>query len=302
MAQKKKVEGRSQSNMLEGVTPEELRTIALNAEGTFFQENVRKVFEKSGFKLHAIEYGVSAGSAETKYRESRLDLWFRCQLEGCVFNILVECKKADPKLKEWIFFRSPDDHPNLFVVDCARRNQAGKWQLQRFNTAYSNFYAFSGKELKGEWTKNGSDSWKTATARIDDACDQVAIALRSISMQYEKMTDLIPTFGGMPHFLIPVVVTNANLLTCELSAESIDRSEVNVSEVLFDKRENLIIRHPMAPHMQMRLWSSSEELSKNFVFIGGYLDTFISHFLNAPAAVQALCKEIAREYKPMLKQ
>lgn len=279
------------------------RMHALNADGIFFQERVSKIFKDSNLSYHTSEYGVSTENhlGSSLYRESRLDLWFRYSTNSCLFNILAECKKADPLLKEWIFIKDNDFHTNLLRVDYCRRGKNSSWSSGRFQAIFECNYALSGKELKGNWDKKGKADWKTATTRIDEACDQISIANYSIRYEYVKMSEATPTTGGSPHFLIPIIVTNASLFLCELNqSKESHQSEIELNEASFKQINSVVIRHPLSPHLRAPMHAYEDELSKEYVSGTGYRDILIVNPEYAVSEVQKICEAVSKEFKKNL--
>src|SRR5262245_36823232 len=84
----------------------ESRTHALNAEGVFFQQRVAAEFRRIGWTLAAQEYPVAfpRGTGPLPGKEGRLDLLVRNSRQITHIWLAVECKKADRKYKEWVFF------------------------------------------------------------------------------------------------------------------------------------------------------------------------------------------------------
>jgi len=84
------------------------RTKTLNMDGLVFQNLTRESLIDKYVLIHE-EFPVSFPPPKPGQmsRESKLDLWMRNPKESNPeINFLIECKKADPKLKEWIFFPS----------------------------------------------------------------------------------------------------------------------------------------------------------------------------------------------------
>lgn len=275
------------------------RLRALNANGVLFQERVRVIMEGSGYAFHAAEYGVDTGrpKAGGLYRESKLDLWFRRPIDGSVFNILIECKKADPSLKEWFFFPSTNSSP-IFVSDLIRRGANHRWGKARFTTEFATVYAFAGKELKGTWKQKDLDAWKSSSERIDKACDQVTIATESIGERLADQRDMGPQASGRSHFIIPVIATSARLGVCELQGtfyESID-AEISEGEVSFREVDSLVLRYAVSSHLQPALVLKKDELSENFVKATGYLDILICNYQSVASTVEKLCTAISKQF------
>lgn len=278
------------------------RLHALNVDGILFQERVRTQLANSGLQFHSTEFGVDTGPSRAGgiHRESKLDLWFRTQEQGGVFEILVECKKADQKLKEWIFFSDHFLVPN-FRAEIAVRGQNSTWKTARLNVPFNARYAFAGRELKGEWEDQRSQdpktSWKTSSDRIEKACDQIAIATNSIRLRLSQNKDPFPTHGGTPHFILPIVVTSARIFYCSLKLEDSVKAEIAASEVHFEEVPSVVIRHPLASHLQPDLMVYQDEQSKDYIESVGYSDILVCSTVSAASEIKNLVSSVSASKK-----
>ena len=304
MSKNKKNNTQSQGTSSITLDENDYRLHALNADGILFQERVRALLEDAGLSFHASEYGVDTGKPRVGgiHRESKLDLWFRLKQPGCIFEILVECKKADPKLKEWIFL-SKHNSQNIYKAENVVRDNKSIWRRNILNVGYIGFFAFAGRELKGEWKKTKGESWKTSSERIEKACDQISIACNSIALRLQDSKDHQPTSGGMPHFVVPVIVTSASLKGCDIGKNFLQSSdsEISKAEVNFSSLNALVIQHALSSHLQRDLLVYQDELSQQYVQASGYIEVLICSPESAGSEIIGLCKSIAKVYDPNTK-
>jgi hypothetical protein len=98
-------------SMASPTTNDEWTLHSLNIHGIFFERWCRKVIDDSGYwRLIAanepVEYPPPRDSVRGK--ESSLDLHAARSNDEYEAVLLVECKKNNPKLTDWIFFSKPD--------------------------------------------------------------------------------------------------------------------------------------------------------------------------------------------------
>lgn len=105
--------------------PVQARTHALNVEGIFFQQRVADILRQAGWTVVAEEYPVAfpPGNGPIVGKEGRLDIRAERQFPGYVTVLAVECKKADPDYKEWVFFPKGENHIQAPVI--VRKMKAG---------------------------------------------------------------------------------------------------------------------------------------------------------------------------------
>src|SRR5260370_23979940 len=88
-------------------TDEEHTIHAINIQGVFFEKWCQDVFGKdSNWTLRAINYPVEFPEPNGPWRgsEGELDLRADLQIGDRLLTLLIECKKNNPNLVNWVFF------------------------------------------------------------------------------------------------------------------------------------------------------------------------------------------------------
>lgn len=247
------------------VNPVEARTHALNVEGVYFQRRVADVLDDESWTVVAEEYPVAfpPGNGPMLGKEGRLDIRAEKQFPGHVTVLAVECKKADPDYKEWVFFRK--DLGTVRAAAILRREKAGaiqgsdgrdRWDIPTLIADLTTgIICNDAREVKAEYGK--PDSWKTATKRIEDGCYQAAQAtqalVREIGIRQGLLLDR-KMEPAMTTWVIPMVVTTANLLVCRFDPArvSLETGEIDWNNVSYDPRDAVALEYPLPTHLQMR--------------------------------------------------
>lgn len=297
-----------------GAIDQERMTHALNVEGIFFQSKCAKEVEKAGFELRFMEYPVSYPKNKPieKTVESTLDIFAEkianphFDSKKWAINLLIECKKANPKFKDWVFFKKIKTHLGtdelLLNATMLKNIKRGKhWKInfdkivtkepfQYFEQNYISVppdiknpirqsldICYDGRELKGDYEKK--NAWKSSTERIQSACMQISIALRSFmfeTFQYQFKLFFEKMDPDDINYYIPIIITTANLFTVDYKIKDIDlgKGEIEESKPKFDSVPWLVYEYPLESYLQLKtegLWdyhlSDREKTRKLHIFI-----------------------------------
>jgi hypothetical protein len=214
------------------LTPEEAVTKALNEQGFLFAQIVREKFRnrlrgdletQSGWRFVAQEYPVTASDGS----QTRID-FVLCAGDH---HLTLECKRANPDYKRWVFFDKADetsmDGGDLFIETALftqRPVQSPahvKHEVRRFAMPppchVFNYYV----ECAIDQEKQAS-----ATKTIEDAFQQVMKGHSGL------MAKLLSFDSGACLRSIPVVVTTAELLEAQF-----DPSKISLEDGCIDQAD-----------------------------------------------------------------
>jgi hypothetical protein len=104
-----------------GPSADDQKTVhALNIHGTFFERwcywAVSEQSPQWAVKTANYPVEVTPSASSGRGRESALDIWAQYaapDFGNNIFSLLIECKKHNPELARWIFFRKPVNHHDL---------------------------------------------------------------------------------------------------------------------------------------------------------------------------------------------
>jgi hypothetical protein len=279
------------------VNPVEARTHALNVEGVFFQQRVAEILRLAGWRIVAEEYPVAfpPGNGPILGKEGRLDIRAEKQFNNYITVLAVECKKADPGYKEWVFFPKGEGAVEAPVVIRKQRPDApegstgrDRWDIPtavaRFGTG---LICKEARELKAEY--GNPNSWKSTTKRIEEGCYQAAQATQALLSEIGRRQGLLMDRRMEPTvttWIIPVVVTTADLLLCRFDPihVSLETGQIDWNKVTYDPLDATALEYPLPVHLQLLpgdpLGLRPEEVhtfTKKHVFIvqGKSLEAFV---------------------------
>jgi hypothetical protein len=247
------------------VDPVQSRTHALNVEGVFFQRRVADIFRRAGWTVAAEEYPVSfpPGQWPTVGKEGRLDIRVERRFQERRIVLAVECKKADPGYKEWVFFpKGPDESIKSAQIIRKEKGDAaasatghGKWEITTAIVELGTGQTCQdARELKAEHGK--TNFWKSATERIEKACYQAAQATQALVSEIGRRQGLLLNHQMEPEittFVVPMVVTTANILLCHFDAKhvSLRTGEIDSTHVSYEAVDSIMLEYPLPVHLQM---------------------------------------------------
>jgi hypothetical protein len=205
--------------------------LANNIHGFFFESLCRKsIADTSGWKIVSTNYPVSypAPNGPFKGNESNLDIRAEAYAWDSRLNLLVECKKRNPELINWIFFPknpySARDYSHCINVLLNQPNaepQSG-WKSQGLINTQNSANAIvteEARETRASYMDfKGRDDKKTKTANnsINSAAYQVALATQAIIGEETFYSERLGTYTPLPklpyahQLFFPTIVVSDN--------------------------------------------------------------------------------------------
>ena len=227
------------------MNPEQLEVAAkaINAHGTLFKKAVRREIENyhhSGLRVLDEEYPASFPNPTS------IDLLVEYPGRGSQFRFIlpIECKRAYALNKSWVFFRDKAD-----TIKVAYMIGGGKKLPIIVQTDLSGFELFSeGIEVDlGKLSKSPDSAYKCGNCdTIHDAANQVCKGfLGFVGSQPETSA---PDANGAPlkpFFSLPLVITTANLYSCDNKIDEVSLGTGNLdSNLKLTEQPWIFLRHP----------------------------------------------------------
>ncbi len=272
---------------------EEWMTHVLNIHGTPFEHLCQYHLRQSPdwtFKSsrYPVEFPPSYTPQVSLTQNSELDLWGTCNPPDLKIELLVECKKNNPDYTDWIFFPTQyPTPPSLRTLEYIHLPRTGGsyWAPNR-KTLYlvtppNIAITDDGRETKGKYQprwqesknekKNGKmkadpNFTRTSNTAITDAANQIARATQALLNQERRNQQVLALGGGQPiptwhHVFLPLVVTTANLWTCQFPAEKVDMvtGEIPFSEVQYQQHPYLFFTYALPPILQFHTGDDRSE-------------------------------------------
>ncbi len=241
----------------EPITNEGWTIHALNIHGTFFERRCQQVIARAKeWRIQSTNYPVEF-PATGHGKASNLDIWAERYLAKYALQLLVECKKNNPEYVDWIFFPTSPHRPIKTTVRVLeskfvtlRTQGINPYipfpRLQELRTDL--MIADEARETKGDYqsrNRNDRQLTKTSNAAITEAANQIALATQAILYQEEQtlkkyfQRNPVNQPISLPFVFLPVIVTTANLFTCNFQDVDVD---LNTGEIAF---ENVVLQsHP----------------------------------------------------------
>ncbi len=287
----------------------------LSIHGDFFQQRCLKEVKNSGWKVIAEEYPISSNLFY-----GSLDIW--ASLAGHKVNLLIECKKSHPKYKRWIFLSKPflenfylpiikmrknslrHDDPKVDPFKGRQLDKVFKSDPDVMPNVQTGFldaergwfgtkgFAYAAHEITIDADENQIvKSYERANRprerppneRIYHGCHQLSLAMKSIMFDELRLMEK-HTYTGMPSpkIFIPILVTNAELLTCEVDAEEVDLTtgEIQGTEETKLAQTNRIAYHfPLPEEFYLYPQDVTGDIHVRYLESASQLDMFKKLFI-----------------------
>jgi len=263
-------------------TDQEWMPHVLNIHGTPFEQLCEYHLRRSSdwtFKnsRYPVEFPPSYTPQVSQTKNSELDLWGLCRPPGLQVELLVECKKNNPEYTDWVFFPTTNLAPTFPSIRALKYGLAETHPTHPWVVRSDILYLVpppnipitgDGRETKGNYQakweqsqKNGKqlpkDFTKTSNAAITDAAYQIALATQALLHQERRNQEALAAGKVHPmpswsHVFLPLIVTTANLWTCQFPAEKVNSitGEIPFSEVQYKTHPYLFYTYALPPILQ----------------------------------------------------
>lgn len=261
---------------------------SINIHGGFFERHCRAVLlDRDDWILEATNYPVEYPPPNGPLRgeESELDIRACLQQGEDRLTLLVECKKNNPDLVNWIFFPVlPERERNTItlsrLLNSPREAPQTGWVAQRSLEWLDHSYpvADEARETRCDYLNyKKNDKTRTSNVAITEAAYQIALASQHAVLEgsyfSQTLGDTDPP-RRMPwhrQVFLPTIVTTARLFICDFNPRHVDRAR---GEIPYDKASSmevphLVFRYPLPCHLLRRPADLADTL------IQGLLDRWV---------------------------
>jgi hypothetical protein len=185
------------------------------------------------------------------------------QLDKTLVFLVMECKRADAKIKNWFFFQDKKDRrPKFIFSDLDSRTpfkEANHFFINQItfpDLGYSNpeqyDYCYQGIELNSNFENINLNQKEKVYASLK----QVNHGLRAIISSNKKINGLTDSlnFSAFEHFLfIPVLVTTANLfITPITNYKEIRSGDLQSQKINYESKNWLTYEFPLPDFLSFR--------------------------------------------------
>ena len=155
-----------------------------------------------------------------------------------MLNFLIECKKSNPELVNWIFFpKFPyPNSPSLYMTEVRnRRDNNGRWAAHMLVRTLSTPLTTMDEawETKANFKKaNDKGRTKTSNADVSEAAYQVTLATQAISQEVIERVMASDRDVNLPwsrQVFLPVIVTSAHLFVCNFDVKKVSAATGEIS-------------------------------------------------------------------------
>lgn len=126
------------------------------------------------------------------------------------FHYIIECKKADPSLKDWIFFRRYKDEEETSIFYRYDKKYPRPRHIVSealFSKIYDRAFQINASLSTNSFNNQRKDP-------IYSASIQACTGLKNIIYNERRFSEY-SEYHSLPLFYVPIVVTTANLYVCE---------------------------------------------------------------------------------------
>ncbi len=223
--------------------------------GIFLERDTYQLFKDwkagSGFTAYR-EYPYSYG-AHPLIISGTVDVLAATSIDnGGIVFLPTECKKADPKLKHWVFEpHRPTglrDMPYFMFIKGGENSFTQGYNLSKLG--YKTYGDYENCVNVFEFNEdNGTRS------RSSDKALRAYFAIKQANEAIPGIVEKIPSLSRQPaakNFVIPIVVTTANLWITQYDPQDIDKATGEIDRAKLDlvQKDWLLYHYPLAFHEQ----------------------------------------------------
>jgi hypothetical protein len=244
---------------------------SLNIHGTLFERKCRQVIEQStGWSVVAVNDPVGFPryiNEPHSGHNSSLDIHAESTSRRSydpVVTLLIECKKHNPDFIDWVLFSDPSPRDLRLgsvvihragefraqsIKNTSRTDKRGGWTTKRALTRLTTQLPLctDARETRGTYNDQRGNTKKTKTTNdnIENAARQIAIAAQCVGVEkfhtWQSLGKRLEEASGRDRqdetfreriFIVPMIVTTANLMVCHFDTADID---IALGEIPFDR-------------------------------------------------------------------
>jgi hypothetical protein len=225
--------------------------------GIFLERDTYQLFKdwKAGSFMAYREYPYSYG-AHPLIISGTVDVLAETSIDngGIVLILPTECKKADPKLKHWVFephrSASSRDMPYFMFTKGGESSFTQGYNLP--NLGYNTYGDYESCVNVFEFSED-----KGALSRNADKALRAYFAIKQVNESVPGIVEKISSLSRQPaakNFIIPIVVTTANLWITQYDPQDISKAtgEIDTAKLDLVQKDWLLYHYPLAFHEQTR--------------------------------------------------
>lgn len=247
---------------------------SINIHGIFFERFCQKtIADHSLWNLRSTNYPVEFPPRNGPFlgKESSLDIRAELKKGQNVLTLLIECKKNNPELVNWIFFPKffkpePSSVGLYKITNEPRTDSTGHWNtstsLRTLDASNVQLpVADEAPETRSAYLSyRGGNITKTSSSAIQDAAHQVGLATMAIITEDEGFSDTLgktnppQTMPWAKQILLPTVITSAHLFTCNFDPADVNSAtgEIPYHKAQITEVSHLFYEYPLPRHLQSR--------------------------------------------------
>lgn len=269
---------------------------SINIHGAFFQRWCEKVVADSkNWKLtstnHPVEFPPPNGPFRGK--ESALDIRAELRQENQLLTLLIECKKNNPNLINWVFFPK---HPLPRMTRVAireienlpRSNPEVGWDVRMSVKPIESAIPVTddARETRGSYMRyKGRDKTKTSNRSISDAAHQIALATQAITLEEWKFSRALgaastrPVMAYRKQRFLPAIVTSARIFTCDFDPTDVSPAtgEIPYEKARLNEWPYLLYEYALPPHLQTAPDDLVDTLTRNSMDLFARMQIMVVH-------------------------
>lgn len=250
-------------------------TSNLNNTGIFFELAVLKFV--NGYKPFCVETQVPYTLAWEGMPPINGVMDFLCLnfVANCpLVYFIIECKKADPSLKDWIFFKRNEDEEESTMF--YRDNTLPSPQV-KFKEPFYGDVCDRGIQIVG--SKETQAFYDQKKDPIYNAAIQANTGLKKMICNDKCFTEMQQSYGRNDRIIyyFPIVITTANLYICDANADGIDiiTGEANPDEIKYELKEWVEYSVPIPEYLQV----SGADRRSTFIVNSQHLESFFNDII-----------------------
>ena len=269
---------------------------AINRHGYPFQYRTLKAArDASDNRSSPWIFQVSEFPVEVRGKPTRIDYVLQRKPSGfarrdVTFEILlvVECKRANPRMKRWCFARAPyvrrNSSSESLLSEClifSHEKQTYTASVSKDSFLPDDSFFHVAQEVKAR-EETGDDRSSSGRGAIEGAATQVNLGLNGLVEHLRNERPPFSTDAKMT--FIPVIVTTAELFAAgvDLSEGDIELGELDAAKVQLAEKEWLFYQYPVSPGIKHSVPQAKPD-PESLIDLGKALD---ANYLRTVAIVQ----------------